>query len=830
VIRWFEPGFDISRANSTKDGWKDRSHAFYEWLASYSTQWIGGVDRAFEQICLCIFASRRVALEPMLCRLHMTKCTMIDRPARKEAYNTALLDPKAHGLRLSAAFTGRGEEYRKEMGWDKLKKSDFVDLTKLALKKIANAKSSKSGVVTVTEAELQDNPVLALYLGTGFKWWHDGAAGRSINNHIVVGMVEWTIVFSTRPHLLLLPEIVTFRSLLVRTMRDLDGRPNKPWPRLYDERLLAPEVARLKEKGWVAPPQFGDSEWMLKQVDEQRAMTADLTQVTQLVSKIIKSKYAMAVRPTGTVRGEGALPEWTNLLERRQAMELRTLVNREVYDAGQIFLDTLVENVTQQRLRAARNRLSYPVVFSKDVKYMALPSLKTWDDKYSVETVGDLVEWSEHGEQHGWRMQPRPKEEGEKESDGEEEEEEEEEESERSEGDGKEKKKEKAKKGGEKGGAESEEEEEGRRAMRAAVRAARPGGKGKGKEKQAGVEGAGKAGDAMDVDEVEVGTSGGKAGAGKATTTAGAKTASAATSAKTAAGPSTKAPATTAPKTTAPKAVTATSAAAGGASTSKEGVVGVARTPGEVKAMAQAASRARALERRRKARAEAIVVDEENEGRASPTLPGSSSEEEGVEGTTKGQEKEVGDADAEGEVDEGAAGGDGEIVPATQGADKVDPPTQGPATSAAPAPATEGAGQLPAGTPASPLTQVTETEVEATQRGPTDGRPTDTQMAEPATSQLSMGRLDPIEDVDDDMEGRAPPSTITQFEEPARPATPTVAGGLGKRRAGDLSPQSRNLGQAGRARGHPTPTGEQGGEEEEGSGAFDTQPLRQALS
>ncbi|KAA1479909.1 hypothetical protein DENSPDRAFT_902996, partial [Dentipellis sp. KUC8613] len=299
---------------------------------------------------------------------------------------------------------------------------------------------------------------------------------------------------------------------------------------------------------------------------------------------------------------------------------------------------------------------------------------------------------------------------------------------------------------------------------------------------------------------------------------------------QTAAGPSTKAPATTAPKTTAPKAVTATNAAAGGASTSKEGVVGVARTPGEVKAMAQAASRARALERRRKARAEAIVVDEENEGRASPTLPGSSSEEEGVEGTTKGQEKEVGDADAEGEVDEGAAGGDGEIVPATQGADKVDPPTQGPATSAAPAPATEGAGQLPAGTPASPLTQVTETEVEATQRGPTDGRPTDTQMAEPATSQLSMGRLDPIEDVDDDMEGRAPPSTITQFEEPARPATPTVAGGLGKRRAGDLSPQSRNLGQAGRARGHPTPTGEQGGEEEEGSGAFDTQPLRQALS
>ncbi|TFY50272.1 hypothetical protein EVG20_g11617, partial [Dentipellis fragilis] len=86
VIRWWEPAFDISRANMSKDGWKDRSDSLYSWMKNYSNEWEGGLDNAFEeyvlwaQICLCIFAFRRKALEPMLYTLHMTKCKFIDRP------------------------------------------------------------------------------------------------------------------------------------------------------------------------------------------------------------------------------------------------------------------------------------------------------------------------------------------------------------------------------------------------------------------------------------------------------------------------------------------------------------------------------------------------------------------------------------------------------------------------------------------------------------------------------------------------------------------------------------------------------------------------------
>ncbi len=39
------------------------------------------------------------------------------------------------------------------------------------------------------------------------------------------------------------------------------------------------------------------------------AIAADRKSVTDIVTRIIKSKFAMAVRPTGTAKDEGALPE-----------------------------------------------------------------------------------------------------------------------------------------------------------------------------------------------------------------------------------------------------------------------------------------------------------------------------------------------------------------------------------------------------------------------------------------------------------------------------------------------------------------------------------------
>ncbi|KAA1478226.1 hypothetical protein DENSPDRAFT_885720, partial [Dentipellis sp. KUC8613] len=83
VIRWLEPGFDMSKANMTKGGWKDMSESFHDWMAVKCNKWYGGLENAFQEWALFVFGRRRTTLERLLWMLHKTGCKYIVRPVKK---------------------------------------------------------------------------------------------------------------------------------------------------------------------------------------------------------------------------------------------------------------------------------------------------------------------------------------------------------------------------------------------------------------------------------------------------------------------------------------------------------------------------------------------------------------------------------------------------------------------------------------------------------------------------------------------------------------------------------------------------------------------------
>ncbi|KAA1478225.1 hypothetical protein DENSPDRAFT_885719, partial [Dentipellis sp. KUC8613] len=360
VIRWLEPGFDMSKANMTKGGWKDMSESFHDWMAVKCNKWYGGLENAFQEWALFVFGRRRMTLERLLWMLHKTGCKYIVRPVKKAEYEDIFDNFDTPGLRQAQAWEGKGQRWKAEMHLDEMTPADFMMALKSTLAAhVRFEEGKKTTGVQMSLSMVADQPVVALYLATVWRWWHRNNPDRAGDTHGLLGCVEYGIVFCTRPATLVLPEVQDMREDLLLLLRSLDMRENPETYRYLDEVFLADEIERVQEQGFEPPPNYDDSEWLLKQVDDARLLSEDRRQAVEMVTRILRSKWAMAVRPTGTGRGAAALPEWKR--DRERAMLLRTKVAQKVYDAGTALMDALTENVTQQRIRSLKNDLDWPL-------------------------------------------------------------------------------------------------------------------------------------------------------------------------------------------------------------------------------------------------------------------------------------------------------------------------------------------------------------------------------------------------------------------------------------------------------------------------------------
>ncbi|KAA1479773.1 hypothetical protein DENSPDRAFT_855547 [Dentipellis sp. KUC8613] len=390
VFRWFEPAYDINRANSTKDGWRDQSDALFSWFRKHDSEWELGAEHTFGMFCRGVFGARRPGIYQLQWALYQRKCKYVERPVQKAEYSAIWKDFGGPGIRLKAAWRGRGKDLVESTGtpWtpDTLL-SDFrtrmTDFCQFLL--------GKSSAGEVKRETIKDLPPLQFYRDTSWDWASDKNPKRAASLHGLVACVKYGIVFSTRPFALSLPLVDDIRILMQKILGH--ARKTGQIKEYPDMLYLSAEVARQKTLPFEPNPEFHNPEWLLKDIMDMKQETADKKTAVAAIMRVLNLPMAQPVREISS-KDRRVLPQWSGP-SRGAALDLRKKVSKNVRDAAEALLDALVVNAAQQRLQEYHLDLEFPFVVEEDVSYPKLPLIATWEDRFTFQTAKQLEAWNE---------------------------------------------------------------------------------------------------------------------------------------------------------------------------------------------------------------------------------------------------------------------------------------------------------------------------------------------------------------------------------------------------------------------------------------------------